>query len=267
MKYLTLMIIPFPGAAVRSFRIRHRTLKLISVAAVLLFCGVVGSLIYLRPILNKAKDYDRLQAENQLLALEKQKINDLTDKMESIDQLVAKIQLAQGVKKFEETNKEEPGEQSGEEGLSLETLPLGESRTALMGSAEMSETTDSKVPYGLPMAEKSYISRMFNPDIYHFGIDIALKQGTPVKATGDGAVTIADKNEDLGFYVMIKHANGFSTLYAHNSRLAVNSGDRVKKGDVIAYSGNMGLSSGPHLHYAIFDQNGNPIDPLPYLQP
>ena len=76
----------------------------------------------------------------------------------------------------------------------------------------------------------------------------------------------AEKNENLGYYLMIKHDNGYSTMYAHNSRLTVAKGDRVKKGDLIAYSGNMGISSGPHLHYAVFDEKGNPVDPLPFLQ-
>jgi len=122
------------------------------------------------------------------------------------------------------------------------------------------------VPYGMPTEERSYISRFFDPEIFHFGIDIALKQGTPVRATADGVVIKAEQSSDLGYYVMLKHSSGYSTLYAHNSRLVVKQGDKVKKGDLIAYSGNLGQSSGPHLHYAIFDQKGNPINPLPFLE-
>jgi murein DD-endopeptidase MepM/ murein hydrolase activator NlpD len=117
------------------------------------------------------------------------------------------------------------------------------------------------------VSEKSYISRLFNAEIYHFGIDIALKQGTPVHSTADGTISVAERNDDFGYYVMIKHASGYSTLYAHNSKLAVTNGQRVKRGDLIAYSGNLGQSSGPHLHYAILDKDGNPIDPLPFLEP
>lgn len=265
MKYLTLMIVPYPGADVRSYRIQHRTLKMIAVIGVVLFIASIGSLIYLKPVFNKAREYDRLKAENQLLSLEKQKIRELGSKIESIDKLVEKIQLTQGVKEFSELKNSEASEEQ-ESSIMSEVRFLKDNALAAIGSAQRDEEVDSKMPYGIPIDEKSYISRFYNPEIYHFGIDIALKQGTPVKATADGVVTIADKNEDLGYYVMIKHASGYSTLYAHNSRLTVESGDRIKKSTLIAYSGNMGHSSGPHLHYAIFDQNGNPIDPLPFLE-
>jgi len=265
MKYLTLMIVPYPGADVRSYRIQHRTLKITAAVVVLLLVASVSALIYLRPVFDKAREHDRLKAENQLLSLEKQKIRELSSKIESIDELVEKIQLAQGVKEFRQLNSSQPNE--NQEGtIPSERHLLKNSTSAGMGTANRREEVDSKMPYGIPIDEKSYISRFFNPEIYHFGIDIALKQGTPVKATADGVVTIADQNEDLGYYVMIKHASGYSTLYAHNSRLTVESGDRVKKGTLIAYSGNLGQSSGPHLHYAIFDQNGNPVDPLPFLE-
>ena len=265
MKYLTLMIVPYPGADVRSYRIQHRTLKMIAMVAVVLFVASISAVIYLRPVFNKANEYDRLRAENQLLSLEKQKIRDLSRKIESIDKLVGKIQLAQGVKEPGELNNSQAGDQRASEIQSERHLLKNSSSTAI-GSGRGEKEMDSKMPYGIPIDEKSYISRFFNPQIYHFGIDIALKQGTPVKATADGVVTIADQNEDLGYYVMIKHSSGYSTLYAHNSRLTVNSADRIKKGALIAYSGNLGHSSGPHLHYAIFDQSGNPVDPLPFLE-
>ena len=74
MKYLTLMIVPYPGADVRNYRIQHRTLKIIAVIGVVLFIASIGALIYLRPVFNRAKEYDGLKAQNQLLSLEKQKI-------------------------------------------------------------------------------------------------------------------------------------------------------------------------------------------------
>ncbi|MFH1069925.1 MAG: M23 family metallopeptidase [Candidatus Glassbacteria bacterium] len=266
MKYLTLMIIPYPGAEVRSIRIRHSTLRAVAVLAVLLFSVGLAGAIYLRPVMHKAREYDRLQAENQLLTLEKQKIKELSGKIEDIDRLVEKIQIAQGAKHSGVSAEDSLAAAANNEAAMKEMYPLASSGSRY-NPTEAQDSRDSKIPYGIPVDEKSYISRLFNPDIYHFGIDIALKQGTPVRTTADGVVTNAKKDEDLGFYVMIKHGNGFSTLYAHNSRLAVKTGDRVRRGDLIAYSGNLGLSSGPHLHYAIFDQNGNPIDPLPYLEP
>ena len=266
MKHLTLMIVPYPGADVRSIRIKHSALRAAAILLVLLICVALAGAFYLRPIMQKAREYDRLQAENQLLALEKQKIKELSGKIEEIDRLVDKIQIAQGVKPLAVAAEDSAEGQVEGEAMLKEVYPLTGSRSQ-GDAASNAQSRDSRIPYGIPVDEKSYISRLFNANIFHFGIDIALKQGTPVRATADGVVTNAKKDEDLGYYVMLKHASGFSTLYAHNSRLAVKSGDRVRRGDLIAYSGNLGQSSGPHLHYAIFDQNGNPIDPLPYLEP
>lgn len=264
MKHLTLMIVPYQGADVRSLKIRHSTLKFLAVLAVLVVCSLVGTVIYLRPVLEKAREYDRLNAQNQLLTLEKQKIKELNLKIAQLEQLVEKIHLAQGVGEYAALGEAEDStsEEQGETGTFA--IPL---ESGLNTSGSDNEKVDTRIPRGAPVAAKSYISRLYNAEIYHFGIDIALKQGTPIHATADGTVSVAEKNEDLGFYVMIKHASGYSTLYAHNSRLVVESGKRVRKGDLIAYSGNLGQSSGPHLHYAILDKDGNPIDPLPFLEP
>ncbi|MEA1997483.1 MAG: M23 family metallopeptidase [Gemmatimonadota bacterium] len=266
MKYLTLMVVPYPGADVKSIRIRHRTIKLMSVVAFVLVCTLVSGLFYLKPLLEKAGEYDMLLAENEALVVEYQKIRKLSRKMAVIDKMVNKIQLAQGVKKHEEAETDRELGKDAANYSFLENSSLRE--TARNADKPSSEGEDVKftMPYGSPIKEKSYISRFFDPEIYHFGIDLAIKNGTPILTTASGVVTVAEKNEDFGYYVMIKHASGYSTLYAHNSMLTVNKGEKVQDGDLIAYSGNLGLSSGPHLHYAIFDQNGNPIDPLPFLE-
>lgn len=265
MKHLTLMIVPYQGADIRSLKIRHSMLKLLAALVIVIICLLVGTLIYLRPVVEKARQYDRLNAQNQLLALERQKIKELNFKIAMLEKLVKKIHLAQGVGQYQGV--EEAGEADGEQ----ETANQENYAIPLEGNGPSSlddvKKRDTRIPRGAPVEEKSYISRLYNAEIYHFGIDIALKQGTQVRATADGTVSVAEKNDDLGYYVMIKHASGYSTLYAHNSRLAVESGKRVRKGDLIAYSGNLGQSSGPHLHYAILDEDGNPIDPLPFLEP
>jgi murein DD-endopeptidase MepM/ murein hydrolase activator NlpD len=266
MKYLTLMIIPYPGADVRSIRIKHRTIKLLSGLAALLVCISIATLFYLKPILEKAREYDRLLSQNQLLSVENRKIRALAQKMVAIDNLVTKIQTTQGVKETGKASGEGEGQGTETTFAFMDNFAPVENALAVTPPTTDGEDKNAAIPSGLPVKEKSYISRTFNPEIFHFGIDIPLKQGTAVRATADGVVTLADKSYDLGFYVMIKHASGYSTLYAHNSLLAVNKGDRIKKGDLIAYSGNMGQSTAPHLHYAIFDQNGNPMDPLPFLE-
>jgi murein DD-endopeptidase MepM/ murein hydrolase activator NlpD len=99
---------------------------------------------------------------------------------------------------------------------------------------------------------------------FHEGIDVAVWYGTPVQATKDGTVTRSGWLAGYGWVVEIEHEMGFSTLYAHNSRLLVKRGDEVKAGDVIAKSGSTGNSTGPHVHYEI-QLYGTPVDPLKYI--
>jgi len=99
----------------------------------------------------------------------------------------------------------------------------------------------------------------------HTGIDIAVKTGTFVKASEDGVVLSAGWLGGYGKCVILDHGQGYSTLYAHNSVLLAVPGTKVKKGQVIAYSGNTGLSTGPHVHFEV-RLNGAPVDPMRYLQ-
>ena len=94
----------------------------------------------------------------------------------------------------------------------------------------------------------------------HYGIDIAVPEGTAVKAAHDGTVETAENSKSYGLFVIIKNGN-IETLYAHNSSLCVKKGERIKKGETIAYSGNTGYSTGPHVHFEI-TENNQKINPL-----
>lgn len=99
---------------------------------------------------------------------------------------------------------------------------------------------------------------------FHGGIDMSVSTGTKVKATAEGKVLTSSWIRGFGRTVIIRHNNRIKTLYAHNSRLLVETGQRVKRGQVIAYSGNTGRSTGPHLHFAVL-VNDEPVDPLKWL--
>ena len=94
----------------------------------------------------------------------------------------------------------------------------------------------------------------------HNAIDFFVRQGTPVLATADGRVTQAESLDDYGVVVRIQHKDHFESFYAHLSKLAVRVGQAVQCGDIIAYSGNSGVSTGPHLHYEVV-QNGVSMNP------
>jgi murein DD-endopeptidase MepM/ murein hydrolase activator NlpD len=99
---------------------------------------------------------------------------------------------------------------------------------------------------------------------YHNGVDIRAKIGTWVGAAADGVVIAACWQGGYGNCVVIKHANGYQTLYAHLSQIFVRPGQKVLAGKLIAKTGSTGRSTGPHLHFSIF-KNGKVEDPLDYL--
>lgn len=99
---------------------------------------------------------------------------------------------------------------------------------------------------------------------FHPGIDIANNMGTPIVATADGEVVQSGWSEGYGNIVEIKHDNGISTIYGHNSQIAVNVGQSVRKGQIIAYLGSTGRSTGPHAHYEV-RVNGTAVDPISFL--
>lgn len=97
-------------------------------------------------------------------------------------------------------------------------------------------------------------------DRHHRGVDFAAPAGTPVFAAGDGTVTFAGWRGDYGRTVMIRHAGGYDTLYAHLSAITVRPGGRVRQGQVIGRVGSTGLATGPHLHFEVH-RNRVAIDP------
>lgn len=121
-----------------------------------------------------------------------------------------------------------------------------------------------------PTMKQFRISSNFNPRRVnpvtgrvapHKGVDFAMPVGTPVLAVGDGEVVIAKRSGAAGNYVAIRHGRQYTTRYMHLKKLLVKPGQKVKRGDRIALSGNTGRSTGPHLHFELWtgQQAVNPL--------
>ena len=130
----------------------------------------------------------------------------------------------------------------------------------------------NRIPCGWPV-DSRIVSTEFNPTgdpsisdgRKHEGMDISTKsQIIPIYATANGTVVTANYDSGYGNQVIIDHGNGFTTLYAHCNELMVTAGDEVRKGDVVATTGNSGWSTGIHCHYEI-QLNGEYQNPRDYL--
>ncbi|HLV00514.1 MAG TPA: M23 family metallopeptidase, partial [Acidobacteriota bacterium] len=100
---------------------------------------------------------------------------------------------------------------------------------------------------------------------FHPGIDISAPRGAKVVATADGIVAFAGRRSGYGKMVALEHKFGMSTRYGHLDRYTVESGQKVKKGDIVGYVGTTGRTTGPHLHYEV-RLNSQPLNPLRFFR-
>lgn len=133
--------------------------------------------------------------------------------------------------------------------------------------APRSVSVPSRMPVDSPAFTSSFGMRthpILGGRRAHKGVDLAMPTGSPIYATADGVISRADWFSGYGLYVAIEHGGELQTRYGHMSRLNVEAGQQVKKGDIIGYVGSTGRSTGPHLHYEVRIA-GEAVNPVPYL--
>jgi len=101
-------------------------------------------------------------------------------------------------------------------------------------------------------------------DRFHYGVDLAAEKGTEVLSFADGTVTAVGESSSYGKYCTISHGGGYTTLYAHCSRITASSGDRVKRGETVAEVGDTGMATSTHLHFELH-RDGVYLNPIYYL--
>lgn len=138
----------------------------------------------------------------------------------------------------------------GPEGRFYEASGVGETRSGMVRPVPGHVSSN----YGMRRHPILGYKRM------HRGMDFKARHGQPIYAVSDGTVALAGRNGGHGNYVKLTHGGGLQTGYSHMSRIAVRSGQRVSRGQVIGYVGSTGLSTGPHLHYEVY-QNGRTVNP------
>ncbi len=167
-----------------------------------------------------------------------------------------------------ETSGSSPG--SGEESAGVPKTsgdyPAGRYAGILQaGNTRESNRTVQPVQFPLTQPVDGFVTREFNSDEDHFGIDFAGRPKSPVLAAADGIVVFAGWTYDDGYVLMLAHSAGFISVYKHNQSLLRSVGDGVRRGEIIALLGSTGqTSTGPHLHFEVW-RDGVAQDPANYL--
>lgn len=140
-----------------------------------------------------------------------------------------------------------------------------EQRTIPARPVKIESDASFSVSFPAIVPTEGFMTRGFEPEHNHFGLDIAGKTGNLILAAADGNIVFSGWTYDDGNIVIVSHASGFMSFYKHNQSLLKSSGSFVRRGEPIATLGNSGTtSSGPHLHFEIW-KDGVPVDPSVYL--
>lgn len=149
-------------------------------------------------------------------------------------------------------------------------IVLGKEKVTYTRRVKVSgKETRFEMPLRHARVTSSFSYRRYHPILKryrpHHGTDFGAKRGTPLLAVNSGKVTFSGYLGSYGKVVKIKHAGGYESLYAHQSRTRVKRGQQVKKGQIIGYVGSTGRSTGPHLHFGM-KKNGRWINPMSVLR-
>ncbi len=293
----TIKIIPHQGETVHSVRVPFRVLKygLASLCAgAVLFVGALSFATY--SAFTAKDDADRMAQlkkvntlqQEQLTQLAK-KANTLQDQMDEVREIEQELQMVSGLVAPEDA--EAPTESfDGQGGPWIEPNPknvnialdnishkLDVTRSHMDGIREAIKeqqklgsyhtSYSAEIPSIWPSSgdvSSPYGMRWGGSD-FHPGIDIANDYDTPIVATADGVVTFAGYNSGgYGNMVDIDHGNGLTTRYGHAEEVVVEAGQAVRRGQIIAFMGSTGFSTGPHVHYEV-RVNGEVVNPENYL--
>ncbi len=154
------------------------------------------------------------------------------------------------------------------QGINVREEIYNKMEAILLNQSVLKETLPTLYPVNVPYTSSSYGWRrdpILGKRALHEGVDFSAAHGESIYATAGGMVVHAGKSGAYGNLVTINHGEGLETRYAHISKILVKKGDIVKKQDLIAYVGNTGRSTGPHLHYEI-RLNKKSLDPKQYLK-
>lgn len=218
----------------------------------------------------KAEEKQReVTATKNSLKYEKEKLEQLSDEK------TRQIKIYQGLVADNQQNVASYAAQIADQEKEVESI-LQEGRDKISQSEKSGDTVQimpTNGEYAWPLPVSGRITSTFGyrkaptagASSYHKGVDIAVNTGTNVLACKEGKVVTAAYSSSAGNYVAIYHGGGIYSYYMHCSQLKTSVGKHVEKGQVIARSGSTGISTGPHLHFAMY-KSGNYVNPMYYVK-
>ena len=216
-----------------------------------------------------SNNVDKLQKEKKEL---KKQIEISTQTLEAISEQLAEAENLIGLNLAKEKEKEE--NKKREEQKKSKELKKKKEESLDKDSLSKEEFLflSKLIPNGKPLQYKRISTRfgfrrhpITKRKEFHPANDLTADVGTPIYAPANGVVVYAGKKRFYGNFLLIRHSLGFATAYGHLHRIGVKSGEYVKKGDLVALSGNSGRSTGPHLHYEV-RYLSKWLDPVPFMK-
>jgi murein DD-endopeptidase MepM/ murein hydrolase activator NlpD len=285
-EFYTLIVVPHAKARFRKFQVSVRLTKWVLGSLTVLALALVGIVVHYTIISVEVAEMKRLRGENLALAAKARAYEENAGRLQArvltLQNMVTKLGLMAGVEESLpdarlggvggvsnlETTAPSLDIAASLQGIDHTVNALTQKSTRLQAFFEDQQQLLAATPSIWPV--RGYLSASFGnrkdpftgrPD-FHPGIDVSTPRGTPVVAPADGVVVFVGKKKGYGKALVVDHGFGVVTRYGHLDGWDVRPGQRVRRGDVIAFVGNTGRSTAPHLHYEVWvdDQLRNPIE-------
>ncbi len=246
-KYYSIVFVPDESGNPKTIKFRRFWFKFLIYLIVVGIVALVIAAFFYGRLVSEAMEAKGLRTENEALMEQHTEYLLLKQELEKNREIVSRIKMLAGIDTMDVSDS-----------LNADSTILAEIA---------SNHINTQIPYGYPL--RGFISKRFTEfglfGEKHLGLDITCPEETFVHSTADGVVEFVGWDDYFGNLIRINHQNGYESVYAHNKESRVEEGEKVKRGDVIALSGNSGISSGPHLHYEVL-KNGKPLDPERFLE-
>ena len=240
----------------RTYRVPVWVLQACAGLAASLVLVMLLAIAYYAPILRAASQVPGLTREVARLETANAQVGELAEALDSVEAGYQRLRQMIGADIVPQP--------------ALGPQPLVAAPVLVSGLSVPSTPPGATHPSRWPLDEPGYVTRGASDSSAgnyeaHQGIDIAVREGSLVRASGGGTVLEVGADQDYGLYVLLRHPDGYESMYGHLSRRIARRGEVVREGEVVGLSGNTGRSTAPHLHFEI-RLLGRPVDPAGLLR-